>query len=1003
MYFNGPPSPTMSSISKKRNRLSFVCQACRKAKTKCDQEKPRCGRCIKQNLFCIYDVARQKAPRNPNKDATIARLKKEIRYWRNKTVDLTQEKKDFYTALNRSTEEPSKSVKRMGKSSLNNTFPISLYKTHPRLIMTKVMKREINPLSEKYLIFQDTFLKTLIASVLLNSSRNSMIPALNADISSSGTQPCVRNNVVKMRDVLLKNSKYESQRKSINQFTDRLLQKKDPEEQAAINNVISLLYSNNESSYLEDTCSSENDYSDLLKNYITEIEKTIPPKAITELYVSHFFEHIYHLIPFANKEMFEESIHITVQYDEFEKVRLSMGTTLLRNKMENLCILLLILRISYISLKFIEEKIEDYSPYITKKMLEQYPIQSKIIFLSQQILASENWCACANENTISCLLYIWSAFVFSPTEGDFLLEQPSDIIINLVIIIGTSIGLHRDPSDFPALNHPEVSDKRLLNLRRIQWLSIISMASLESSLKGRLLVSPLSMIDLFINVRDPNCVEIYKGRVKKDLTGSESDEQLLEIHEVFFYRAQLALFLSDLNNITISYSGSVPMDTLETLRIKANELLRNKFQLRNVDINISDEERTFQKLSFNSVLNSISLSGQILGKLMMLRASIALMLYFETLAMERSECLPFFYKYFFQCCADTISLMRFFLLYFNGSYEKVLSSLVCCITTKVIQVAVPTTMFTLLVIIMRAELAKNMLLIKCNECNARGDINNLPEIKEKIKFLDIIKDNFEKLLLEVYLLASQHLRFKYFYIFKMLTLFDVFIQRLRKGQLFSGLFVKVNKDQTTKKIATMLELTLGINLDKSDHLIDRLKGKNPTVNFSLNQLNQILKEFDKIRNIGTTDPHNSLNLSKPNIKDNTPTIELLLNSTMEKHSNAPSSSYSKEAATLGGTSTRVPAHNSGNHSDGEKLPSLTYSSENSCDAPNLNFVAGNNDYNSNDANANNDTAVSDNTKSSSNFKRRNDAPMPSLDGLMDVPDIFGSLDFFDYDLLFQND
>lgn len=142
---------------------------------------------------------------------------------------------------------------------------------------------------------------------------------------------------------------------------------------------------------------------------------------------------------------------------------------------------------------------------------------------------------------------------------------------------------------------------------------------------------------------------------------------------------------------------------------------------------------------------------------------------------------------------------QIFFLYFNGSYEKVLSSLVCFITTKVIQLAVPTTMFTLLVIIMRVELAKNMLLVKCNECNARGDISDLPEIKEKIKSLDTIKENFERLLLEVYLLASQNLRFKYFYIFKMLTLFDVFIQRLRKGQLFSGLFVKVDKDLTTKK------------------------------------------------------------------------------------------------------------------------------------------------------------------------------------------------------------
>ncbi|CAI4052397.1 hypothetical protein SKDZ_15G4960 [Saccharomyces kudriavzevii ZP591] len=1000
MYLNDASSPTTDRISRKRNRLSFVCQACRKAKTKCDQEKPRCGRCTKQNLFCIYDVARQAAPRNPNKDATIARLKKEIRYWRNKTVDLTQEKKDFYTALKRPTEALAKNTRKTSKSSQKNNFPISLYKTHPRLIMTKVMKREVNPLSEKYLIFQDTFLKTLIASVLLNSSRNSMIPALNADISSSRTQPCVRNNVVKMREVLLRNSKYESQRRSINEFTDRLLQKKNPEEQLAINKVISLLYSNRESSYLEDTCPSENDYSDLLKGYISEIEKTVPPKAITEQYLSHFFEHIFHLIPFASKEMLEESIHTTVRYNEFGKVRLSLGTTLLRNKMENLCILLLILRISYISLTFIEDKIEDYSPYITKEMLEQYPIQSETIFLAQQILASENWCACANENTISCLLYIWSAFVFSPTEGDFLLEQPSDIIINLVIIIGTSIGLHRDPSDFPALNHPQVSDKRLLNLRRIQWLSTISMASLESSLKGRLLVSPLSMIDLFINVRDPNCVEIYKKRVKKDLTGSESDEQLLEIHEIFFHRAQLALFLSDLNNITISYSGSVPMDTLENLRIKANELLRNNFQLRSVDINILDEEKTFQKLSFNSVLNSISLSGQILGKLMMLRASIALMLYFEALAMERSECLPFFFKYFFQCCADTISLMKFFLLYFNGSYEKVLSSLVCFITTKVIQLAVPTTMFTLLVIIMRVELAKNMLLIKCNECNARGDISSLPKIKEKIRSLDIIKDNFERLLLEVYLLASQNLRFKYFYIFKMLTLFDVFIQRLRKGQLFSGLFVKVNKDSTTKKIATMLELTLGINLDKSDHLIDRLKGKNLTVNFTLDQLSEILSEFDKISEISTTDSHNSMNSSKPNMKDNTPTIELLLNSTMDKNSDVAPLNCLNKATNLGGSpSISILARNGSNQNDGEKVPPPAHPSEGSFAAPILNFMPANNNYSNSSANK----GSNGNVKLPSNFKSYYDPPMSSLDVSMDVPDIFGSLDFFDYDLLFQND
>lgn len=53
-----------SDISKKRNRLSFVCQGCRKAKTKCDKEKPACSRCLKHGIRCVYDLTSQKAPKN---------------------------------------------------------------------------------------------------------------------------------------------------------------------------------------------------------------------------------------------------------------------------------------------------------------------------------------------------------------------------------------------------------------------------------------------------------------------------------------------------------------------------------------------------------------------------------------------------------------------------------------------------------------------------------------------------------------------------------------------------------------------------------------------------------------------------------------------------------------------------------------------------------------------------------------------------------------------------
>ena len=64
-----------------------MCKACRKSKTKCDREKPSCTRCIKNGIECVYDIEQQTQPRNPSKDATIGRLKKEVEYWQSKSMD----------------------------------------------------------------------------------------------------------------------------------------------------------------------------------------------------------------------------------------------------------------------------------------------------------------------------------------------------------------------------------------------------------------------------------------------------------------------------------------------------------------------------------------------------------------------------------------------------------------------------------------------------------------------------------------------------------------------------------------------------------------------------------------------------------------------------------------------------------------------------------------------------------------------------------------------------
>lgn len=180
------------TIAKKqnRNRLSFVCQACRRSKTKCDREKPKCTRCEKMNLDCVYDVAKQPRPRIPNKDATIAKLEKDVAYWQSKAMKLLNQQQEIMSSLrdkvrsndgnknnNNNTSLPGKGLimnsneytLSIDNDPVNLSFDVSknlpplqmtrniddndnddklrdieinLYKDHPTMILSKVMKHD---------------------------------------------------------------------------------------------------------------------------------------------------------------------------------------------------------------------------------------------------------------------------------------------------------------------------------------------------------------------------------------------------------------------------------------------------------------------------------------------------------------------------------------------------------------------------------------------------------------------------------------------------------------------------------------------------------------------------------------------------------------------------------------------------------------------------------------------------------------------------------------------
>ena len=204
--------------------------------------------------------------------------------------------------------------------------------------------------------------------------------------------------------------------------------------------------------------------------------------------------------------------------------------------------------------------------------------------------------------------------------------------------------------------------------------------SFESSLKGRHSVSSMALMDLFIDVKDPAAAEKYIARVKADAKPT-MDERLISIHEYSFKRVRLALLLSDLDNLTMSYNNDFPLSAIDNLAETTRTFIETNFPIINLkEINISKEqtpESLKSHLLFLATINSTSIHSRIMFRLMMLRTAAALFLYFESeMAKNKSSSLlPYYYKYFTKTCTYALALITDFNKFFKGEYDDCLSPL----------------------------------------------------------------------------------------------------------------------------------------------------------------------------------------------------------------------------------------------------------------------------------------------------------------------------------------
>lgn len=963
-----PLSPESEAQVKRRNRISFVCQACRRSKTKCDREKPKCSRCQQHGLQCIYDVEKQAAPKNPSKDATIARLQKDVSYWRGKALQDSDDRDKFVNSAKRlysrertTFDERESKKSKSGTSLAAEDIEINLYRKHPSMIMNRVMKREVKPLSENYAITQDKFLSGLIASLFLNPSKNTMIPALSANASVSRAQPSVRNNVFQLKEILISQCHNESQKDRINDFTDRLLQNTSNSGKLRIGMLPIAIRSAFDRHYLEDFCPADGEYSDLLKSFISEMEELLPPIDILNKYKSHFYENVYPNLAFLNRKAFEESLSLTLFKDEADpsKVKIKLGNSRLRGKMENLSILLVIMKLSFISLLFIDEGSEEHSAYINRDVLKQYPIGNEAILLAERVLSAENLFACANENIITCLLYIWSFFVYSPEEGDFFLEHPTDVLTGVIVMLATSIGLHRDPSDFLRLS--EVEDSSVLNHRRILWIAITTTICIESSLKGRHPLSLDAAMDQFLEIRSPDALDLYMERVKKDMI--QPDEAYERLHKMCFKRSLLAVLFYDLDKLSLTYAGTFRLSEMEELRLKIETFVSENFQIIDLEKkssgNIKPELDDSVNLNMYGAENSVALHSFIMSRLMLLRASMALFFHFESIVPEEPGLLPFYQKYLTRVCLDSLNLINHITKYFNDEYAANLLPSNSYNITKATQIALSSTFFGVLGIIMRIELAGNVLFSHYQDNLRDNDGDDLRASNQKMELLSVLKLDLENALENIYRVSSKYLRFTYFSVFKMLALFDVIIQRMKKGELWSVLLRLQHASEMNSRSVKALSMTLALDMNGEQSVISQLKERNLLINLSVEELETVCREVKSaLPKDDFSGKRDEPFTSNSEISDISTDAGNKTMGNLDKLSSAAAMSQNLEFQSNGrGTSDFVSMSNF-------QPPSGNGAQSNGDSGIDLDFGAG----------------IS-----------------------MDFPGLFGGLDLFDYDFLFSND
>lgn len=290
---------------------------------------------------------------------------------------------------------------------------------------------------------------------------------------------------------------------------------------------------------------------------IDKIKVVLPKQRVIWILINKFFLLVYPFLPFIDESYFESEMSRILGPEDHNDSKISELNIEKRLDLANIGILLIIIRFTYLSLfsnrNGVNEnnlKTNDPSSKAQElKYLLSNPINIDVIHMAQLCLDQFELLRKTNLVVLQCALIMRLYHMFSPEDGDGADGGDSQIYSGMLIQMAYSMGLNREPDNFPEA----CNDEKVNNIGRKIWLFLALGDFNQAYSYG----NPLCIDDKYVDTKLP-----YYKPGNENILDIELEKNVVS---TFAYFSKFYEKLKTILDLTLSVKDSIKMEKLTRL------------------------------------------------------------------------------------------------------------------------------------------------------------------------------------------------------------------------------------------------------------------------------------------------------------------------------------------------------------------------------------------------------------------------------------------------------